>query len=1003
MPPFPLQDSPLTDTMSACSKAALEASPSSAVVSPSGSATSVRSVSPPRPAAPRSNVRDILSSILDSNNTQLTTSSSGLPQKKRRRDGEYSPLKLLNQGKSSATRSGPPLTATHEIRHLRKEVAEMEDQLRRLETKWTETIPDESVLSSACVAAKEKWTTSKVEQVNAELRDQLTQQQFIFASLQSAILQAPLQSNCREMFEAVHADLKLGTDPATRVADLNSLCDKGIELCPQVIQRFTGHSASGPTPYSHTSVTGGASETYVSNIFILELPLSSLEDVLHATLGYYAALKVEMKRCAATDMEVDIHDNLSNPRHYATVKFISPLFTTSLNTTFACKVVDGVGIIHSDVVVRDELYPMPADESIQRVGCTTITITPVRDAATGNVKMVLRRLLVYRYNILPHNPVVQQDMKLNRCIFNGDLLTAIICQNLQQPKPDVVDHGLLHSTKMASYEAPRVDVNEGGWGPTSLPEQFLNVPYAPFNKGDKLGKAADFVSNYVARGGRHPRDPSGVNAEFQYKFDADEDASFRLVDTAKTTRSRNADRLRPSWNQQRFGGRGGFAGGRGGGRFGADKDAGAPNAPGAQLRMKGQQKQNKRWDRLSNARRMFTSRRRDEIKIDRTASVKVEASWTLIEQFELQQLTRLQANIPDADDLRWCGSLLEYDTVFDRVTSRSNNRITRFDDRDFYYVTTTDDPVIEELATGGEANVFATDAILAHLMASTRSVFPWDIVVQRVNNMVFFDKRDNSAFDLLTVNENSSEPPNSDDPESINHPDRLSLEATMINQNLSQQVVKGDGAFRKEFEHANPFASDESVPATYAYRYRKFDLGSGINLVTRCEVHGVSLKNNNEAFVSTYALNEYDPKITGATEWRKKIDAQRGAILANELKNNANKLAKWTAQALVSGVDEMKLGYVSRVNYKDPYSHVLLGMQSYKPDTFATQIALNQNNMWGIIKMLAELLLEQPEGKYVIMKDPNKPVVRIYSVPADTFEEEGADDEDDGEDDEDNE
>ncbi|KAJ0404347.1 hypothetical protein P43SY_001467 [Pythium insidiosum] len=551
---------------------------------------------------------------------------------------------------------------------------------------------------------------------------------------------------------------------------------------------------------------------------------------------------------------------------------------------------------------------------------------------------------------------------------------------------------------MSSYEAPRVDVNERGWGPTRLPEQFLNVPYAPFNKGDKLGKAADFVSNYVPRGGRHPRDPSGVNAEFQYKYDADEDATFRLVDTAKTARARGNDRLRPSWNQQRFGGRGGFAGQRGGpgGRFGAaGQDAnGAAGTAGAQSRIKGQQKLNKRWDRLSNARRMFTGRRRDEVKIDRTATVKVEASWQILEQFELQQLTRLQANVPDADDLRWCGSLLEYDTTFDRVTSKSDRRITRFDDRDFFYVTTTDDPVIEELATSGEANVFATDAILAHLMASTRSVFPWDIVVQRVNNMVFFDKRDNSPFDLVSVNENASEPPTSDDPESVNHPDRLSLEATMINQNLSQQVVKADGAFRKEHEHPNPFAGEDSQPATYAYRYRKFDLGGGMNLVTRCEVHGVSLKNNNEALVATYALNEYDPKLTGATEWRKKIDSQRGAILANELKNNANKLAKWTAQALLSGVDEMKLAYVSRVNYKDPYSHVLLGVQSYNPSTFATQIALNQNNMWGIIKMLAELMLEQPEGKYVIMKDPNKPVVRIYSVPANTFEEDDGEDDD---------
>ena len=44
------------------------------------------------------------------------------------------------------------------------------------------------------------------------------------------------------------------------------------------------------------------------------------------------------------------------------------------------------------------------------------------------------------------------------------------------------------------------------------------------------------------------------------------------------------------------------------------------------------------------------------------------------------------------------------------------------------------------------------------------------------------------------------------------------------------------------------------------------------------------------------ALNEFDSKVTGI-DWRLKIETQRGAVIANELKNNANKLAKWTAMA----------------------------------------------------------------------------------------------------------
>jgi len=66
-------------------------------------------------------------------------------------------------------------------------------------------------------------------------------------------------------------------------------------------------------------------------------------------------------------------------------------------------------------------------------------------------------------------------------------------------------------------------------------------------------------------------------------------------------------------------------------------------------------------------------------------------------------------------------------------------------------------------------------------------------------------------------------------------------------------------------------------------------------------------------------------------DWRQKLENQRGAVLATELKNNANKLAKWTAAALVSGADMIKLGYVSRNHPRDNKNHVILGTQARAP------------------------------------------------------------------------
>lgn len=109
-------------------------------------------------------------------------------------------------------------------------------------------------------------------------------------------------------------------------------------------------------------------------------------------------------------------------------------------------------------------------------------------------------------------------------------------------------------------------------------------------------------------------------------------------------------------------------------------------------------------------------------------------------------------------------------------------------------------------------------------------------------------------------------------------------------------------------------------------------------------------------------------------------------MLANELKNNGNKLARWTAQALLANADMMKIGFVSRVHPRDHFNHVILSVLGYKLKDFAGQINLNTLNMWGIVKSIVDLCMKLSEGKYVLVKDPSKPQVRIYEVPADAFE-----------------
>merc|ERR1712088_1034852 len=218
----------------------------------------------------------------------------------------------------------------------------------------------------------------------------------------------------------------------------------------------------------------------------------------------------------------------------------------------------------------------------------------------------------------------------------------------------------------------------------------------------------------------------------------------------------------------------------------------------------------------------------------------------------------------------------------------------------------------------------------------------------------------------------------------------LALEATFVNHNFSQQVLKSDGD-RFKFDMENPFvdAEEEGEVASVAYRYRRWDLGNNLVLVCRCELDAVQQGSDGELqFVNLKALNEWDSRHSGGVDWRQKLDTQRGAVLANELKNNACKLAKWTVQSILAGADNLKFGYVTRYNVKDSSRHVILGTQKFNPVEFGQQINLNMDNAWGVVRCILDLIMAQKDGKYLIVKDPNKPILRLYDIPDTTFESE---------------
>ncbi|XP_030974120.1 eukaryotic translation initiation factor 3 subunit D-like [Quercus lobata] len=520
------------------------------------------------------------------------------------------------------------------------------------------------------------------------------------------------------------------------------------------------------------------------------------------------------------------------------------------------------------------------------------------------------------------------------------------------------------------FEIGEVPFNPDGWGPPDSSNLNLNlpvnVPFAPFSRSDRLGRIADWTrTNYNNPNQNRSKNPS--DSVFDFSNDdsfpssgaADDDSSFRLVDGKPPPKPK----FGPKW------------------RFQQQRQLPQRRDEEVEAKKREAEKERARRDRhyhnnRSNANNMM---RREPLK----SSVDIQPEWNMLDQIPFSTFSKLSFSVPEPEDLLLCGALEFYDRSFDRITPKNERRLERFKNRNFFKVTTTDDPVIRRLANEDKATVFATDTILSTLMCAPRSVYSWDIVVQRVGNKLFFDKRDGSQLDLLSVHETSQEPlPEAKD--DINSSYSLGVEAAYINQNFSQQVLIRDGK-KVAFEEPNPFANEGEEVASVAYRYRRWKLDNDMYLVARCEVQSVVEINNQRSFLTLNALNEFDSKYSGV-DWRQKLETQRGAVLATELKNNANKMAKWTAQALLASADMMKLGYVSRVHPRDHFNHVILAVVGYKPREFASQINLNTSNMWGIVKSIVDLCMKLNEGKYVLVKDPAKPQVRIYEVPADAFE-----------------
>ncbi|KIZ06885.1 Eukaryotic translation initiation factor 3 subunit D-2, partial [Monoraphidium neglectum] len=545
------------------------------------------------------------------------------------------------------------------------------------------------------------------------------------------------------------------------------------------------------------------------------------------------------------------------------------------------------------------------------------------------------------------------------------------------------------------FAVPDISDNAEGWGPSSesIPPHLKDVPFAPFSKTDKLGKAADWTNQYNQKysGRQNP-----VATVFTF-FQNEEEDNFHIVDNrpVKTSKFQQRRVQQQRFQQQRRereqrdgerkkptdrgpqGGRGG-RGGFGGFRHDQQRIQYAPSvdirpewAVKEQIPFSALAKLSCRVERLAGPLGGTGWERRQWLHQDDLGRLgwfeggdgcSAPCGWRrckgrhLAGQREQQRLSALadwtrptgsgwaaaagqggsggcgsgqaaaagqggSGGVGDPTDLGDYGSVEFYDKAYDKITARQEKTLERTQ-RGFRNVTTSDDPVVRKLAAEGAGRVFATDSILATLMTAKSSVYSWDVVITRVGDKLFIDKRDGGPLDMLTVNETAPEQI-PEDRDNINGVQQLALEATAVNQ------------------------------------YRKWQLAPGLDIVVRCEVNAALTTPKGEVqLASIKALNEWNLK---ETDWRKKLDQSRASMLLTEAKNNKAKVARWTVEALLTGCEAIKWGYVTRAGPRDNANHVVLNVQTSKPRDFAGQIQLSMEHGWGIVRALVDMIMAMDE------------------------------------------
>ncbi|KAG3116365.1 hypothetical protein PI124_g5632 [Phytophthora idaei] len=333
------------------------------------------------------------------------------------------------------------VSARHEIRMLRVQVASMEEELHGLQVKWAKYLPDERRLTAAQHSAREKYESGQSLAAHKQLKDIFLQQQIAFAKLQSAILRAPVHSSGDKILKALHFGTRLGQDPEDRSNTLKAHNERSLTTLPSILTQLTKSTVdkvlknqdkdttkTPGLPVARIDVTGCADSTLVTSVYMSEIPHSSLQDVYAGVLAFFESISVSLKRHFGIHATRTKLNGEASPAYWQMDCENAGGLPVRVNQVSCSEITASHATVHLDTITNDQLHPSNSME----FGICALTITPRIEPATARiVSVALRWAVVNRYDMLPDDTILQKHVEMILPILNGDLITASVCNCIQ--------------------------------------------------------------------------------------------------------------------------------------------------------------------------------------------------------------------------------------------------------------------------------------------------------------------------------------------------------------------------------------------------------------------------------------------------------------------------------------------------------------------------------------------------------------------------------------------